>query len=157
MMKKPLNEISEIKLIYTRKVTANERPKVTCSQDAYGLFKENWNDLTINLFEEFKILLLDRDNRCMGIVSISQGGVSGTVVDAKLVFAAALKARACALILGHNHPSGNLKASQQDRSLTDKLINGGRCLDIPILDHIVMSDEDYFSFADSGIIASYSP
>ena len=144
--------ISEIKLAYTRKVKAQDRPKVSCSQDAYDLFRANWDDMTINLFEEFKILLLDRDNRCMGIVPISQGGVSGTVVDAKLVFASALKARACGIILGHNHPSGNLKASQQDKSLTDKLSDAGHLLELPVLDHLIMTDTSYMSFADQSLL-----
>jgi len=151
------SNISEISLTYKRKVKAVDRPKVKGSEMAYILFRENWNDMTINLFEEFKILLLDRNNHCMGIVLISQGGVSGTVVDPKLVFVAALKARACSIILGHNHPSGNLKASQTDILITKKLCEGGLYLDIPILDHIILSDTDYFSFADSNTISFSSP
>lgn len=157
MTKKQKNQISEIKLTYTRKVKASDRPKVSCSSEAYELFKENWDDMTINLFEEFKILLLDRNNQCMGIVPISQGGVSGTIADSKLIFSAALKARACAIILGHNHPSGNLNASPADKSLTNKLIDGGKFLDIPVLDHIILSDENYLSFADKGLMSFPSP
>ena len=151
-----LYNISEIKRTYTRKVKAEERPKICSSQDAHSLFLTNWDDMTINLYEEFKILLLDRNNRCMGIVPISKGGISSTVVDAKLLFAAALKARACAIILGHNHPSGNLKASVQDKSLTEKLSKAGQILDIPILDHIILADDDYLSFADESIL-SFNP
>lgn len=148
MEKIDLYNISEIKLTYTRKVRANDRPKISSSEDAHKLFRENWDDLTINLFEEFKILLLDRNNRCMGIVPISQGGVSGTLVDTKLVFSSALKARACAIILGHNHPSGNTNPSQSDKALTQKLIKAGELLDISVLDHIIVTDENYSSFAD---------
>lgn len=148
MTKKQPYQISEIKLTYTRKVKADERPKVSSSQDAYHLFRENWDDLTINLCEEFKILLLDRNNACMGIVPISKGGVSGTIVDAKLIFASALKARACAIILGHNHPSGNLKPSAPDKCLTNDLVNVGNLLSLPILDHIILGDEGYISYAD---------
>ncbi|MFS4455422.1 JAB domain-containing protein [Maribacter sp. 2304DJ31-5] len=128
------SQISEIKLTYTRKVKASERPKVSCSYDAYTLFRENWDDLTINLCEEFKILLLDRNNACMGIVPISKGGVSGTIADSKLIFASALKARACSIILGHNHPSGNLKPSGPDKSMTNNLAKGGHYLSIPVLE-----------------------
>lgn len=149
-----LYNISEIKLTYTRKVKAEERPKICSSQDAHSLFLTNWDDMTINLFEEFKILLLDRNNRCMGIVPISKGGISSTVVDAKLLFAAALKARACAIILGHNHPSGNLKASVQDKSLTEKLSKAGHVLDMPILDHIIIADDGYLSFSDENFLNS---
>lgn len=156
MKKKIIEQISEIKLTYTRKVKASERPKITCSQDACNLFRQNWDDLTINLFEEFKILLLDRNNQCMGIVPISQGGVSGTIADAKLIFSSALKARACAIILGHNHPSGNVKPSEADKSLTNSLVKGGSYLGISVLDHIVITDENYTSFADEGFLKSPS-
>ena len=91
MTKIDLYRISEIELTYKRKVKAGDRPKVSCSMDAYDLFRENWDDLTINLCEEFKVMLLDRNNCCMGIVPISKGGISGTIVDPKLVFASALK------------------------------------------------------------------
>lgn len=156
MTKKLLNQISEIKLTYTRKVKASERPKVSSSQDAYTLFRENWDDLTINLYEEFKILLLDTNGQCMGIVPISQGGVSGTIADGKLIFAAALKARASSIILGHNHPSGNLKPSTPDKSLTNNFVSGGHYLGLRVLDHIILTDDNYTSFADEGLI-KFSP
>lgn len=156
MTEKFKTNISEISLNYKRKVKACERPKVSCSKDAERLFRENWNDLTINLYEEFKILLLDRNNSCMGIVPISQGGVSGTLVDAKLVFASALKARACAIILGHNHPSGNTKPSQSDINLTRRLVKGSGYLDLKILDHIIITDSNYTSFADDNLV-SFTP
>lgn len=157
MTKNVPNQISEIKLTYTRKVKASERPKVSCSRDAYELFRENWDDLTINLYEEFKILLLDTSGHCMGIVPISQGGVSGTIADGRLIFASALKARASSIILGHNHPSGNLKASGPDKSLTDNLVAGGNFIGINVLDHIIVTDEDYSSLADDGFINSPKP
>ncbi len=152
MTKINLFKISEIELTYKRKVKACDRPKVSCSKDAYKLFRENWDDLTINLQEEFKILLLDRNNHCMGIVPISKGGVSGTLVDPKLVFSSALKARACSLVLGHNHPSSNTTPSQADKNLTEKLIKGGKLLDLSVLDHIIVTDETYSSFADMALI-----
>ena len=151
MTEKLKYNISEISLTYKRKVKANDRPKVNSSKNAYALFRANWNDLTINLFEEFKILLLDRNNRCMGIVPISQGGVSGTIVDPKLVFASALKARACSIILGHNHPSGNLKPSKPDIEITKKLFNGGSFLDLNVLDHLILADNNYTSFVDQSL------
>lgn len=156
MIEKLKTNISEISLNYKRKIKASDRPKVSCSKHAEKLFRENWNNLTINLFEEFKILLLDRNNSCMGIVLISKGGVSGTVVDAKLVFVAALKTRACGIILGHNHPSGNLKPSHSDISLTNRLVKGTQYLDLKILDHLILSDTDYTSFADENLV-SFTP
>ena len=148
MTKKLTNQISEIRLAYTRKVKASERPQVTCSNDAYKLFRENWEDLTISLFEEFKILLLDRNNKCMGIVPISRGGVAGTMADPKLIFVSALKARACHIILGHNHPSGNLEPSTADQRLTEQLVKAGKYLDLEVLDHLILTDEGYLSFVD---------
>ncbi|GAA3643563.1 JAB domain-containing protein [Flavivirga jejuensis] len=152
MTKIDLYKISEIELTYKRKVRADDRPKISSSWDAYKVFRENWDDLTINLAEEFKIMLLDRNNRCMGIVPISKGGVSGTVVDPKLVFASALKARVCAIILGHNHPSGATKHSRADKAITEKLVQGGRYLDLKVLDHIIVTDESYVSFSDTNLI-----
>ena len=147
-----LSQISEVELVYRRKVRANDRPQISNSQDAYSLFRENWDDLTINLYEQFKVMLLDRNNRCMGISTISSGGVSGTVVDAKLIFALALKGRACNLIVAHNHPSGNLSPSSQDMSLTRRLCEAGKLLDISVLDHFILTDESFYSMADEGYI-----
>ncbi len=152
MTKTQQYKISEIKLTYTHKVKAAERPKVTSSEMAYELFRANWDDMTINLCEEFKILLLDRNNACMGIVPISKGGVSGTIVDTKLIFASALKAKASAIILGHNHPSGNLKASSSDKYLTNNLVQAGHVLSLPVLDHIILADNGYLSFADKNLL-----
>ncbi|MEO9803451.1 MAG: JAB domain-containing protein [Reichenbachiella sp.] len=147
-----LSRISEVELIYRRKVKANDRPKVSSSKDAYHLFRENWDDLTINLYEQFKVMLLDRNNRCMGIANISSGGVSGTVVDNKLIFVTALKSRACHIIVAHNHPSGNLQVSSVDIQLTKKLYEAGKYLDLSLLDHLILTDESYTSMSDDGLI-----
>lgn len=146
-------QVTEVKMVYYNKVKAADRPQVKSSFDAYEILISNWDGGTINLFEEFYILLLDRSSRVMGRYLVSQGGVAGTVVDAKLVFAAALKARASSIILCHNHPSQNLRPSQADISLTEKLKKAGELLDIFVLDHlIVTSDNSYYSFADEGLM-----
>ena len=88
----------------------------------------------------------------LGIYELSTGGVSGTVADPKLVFAAAIKANASAMILAHNHPSGQVKPSQADINLTKKLVGGGRLLEIPVLDHIIVTGEESYSFADEGLL-----
>jgi DNA repair protein RadC len=157
MTKQISTSISEIKLTYTRKVKASDRPKIKSPEDAYVLFRKNWDDMTINLQEEFKILLLDRNNACMGIVPISKGGVSGTMADAKLIFASALKARACSIILGHNHPSGNTKPSPADRHLTENLSKAGHYLSLPILDHIIVTDDSFSSFVEMNYIKDTKP
>jgi len=97
-------------------------------------------------------LLLSRVNRVLGNCFISSGGISGTVVDAKVVFATALKANASSMIVAHNHPSGNLIPSEQDRRLTKRLTEIGRALDLPLLDHVIVTNEGYYSFADEGVL-----
>jgi DNA repair protein RadC len=145
-------QVTEIQLTYKTSVRSSERPKITCSEDAYKILLENWNDKTIELCEEFKILLLNRANKVLGIVNISSGGVSGTVADPKIIFSSALKANCSSLILVHNHPSGNLQPSQADLKLTNNLVQAGKYLEIPVLDHLIISSESYFSMSDEGII-----
>ena len=145
-------EVTELQMIYNNRVMAKDRPQIRSSYDAYKVFQANWSE-QIGFIEEFYILLLDRSNRVMGKYKVSQGGLAGTVVDAKVIFAAALKARASALVLAHNHPSGNLKPSQADLDLTKKLRDGGKLLDTPILDHLILSPEGgYYSFADEALL-----
>ena len=146
-------EVAEVKLTYQNKVYACDRPQVRSSGDAYWLFDMHWEENTIGLFETAYMLLLDRANRVMGWFKVSQGGMAGTVGDAKLIFATALKARAAAIILAHNHPSANLSPSKADKALTTKLVAAGKALDLPLLDHLILSPEGgYFSFADEGLI-----
>ncbi len=124
-------------------------PQIRSSKDAYLNLATHLTDLP---HEEFWILLLNRANRIIRKERISIGGVTGTVVDAKLVFRKALDALACAIILAHNHPSGQLQASQADLNLTKKLKQAGKALDIEVLDHLILTDDSYLSFADEGMI-----
>ena len=141
-------QVAEIQLTYKNKVKAENRPQIRSSQDAYWVLESNWSD-QMGLVEEFNILLLDRANRVMAMCPISKGGVAGTVVDLKIVFAAALKGRASSIILAHNHPSGNLSPSQADIELTKRFEQAGKILDIPVIDHLILSpDDNYYSFAD---------
>jgi DNA repair protein RadC len=125
---------------------------VNASKDAYKIFLENWDDTKLELCEQFKVLLLNRANKAIGIFEVSSGSVTGTIADPKLIFASAIKANACGLIIAHNHPSGNLKPSQADIDLTRKIREGGRLLEIPVLDHLIVTTEGYFSFSDEGIL-----
>lgn len=145
-------EIAEIQLMYKTNVMPSLRPKITGSHDAHRLLKSTWDETKIELVEQFKILLLNRANKVLGIYEVSTGGITGTVADPKLIFTAALKAAAVGIILAHNHPSGNLNASQADLELTKKLKEAGRLLDIQVLDHLILTTEKYFSFADEGLI-----
>src|SRR5690554_574319 len=147
-----LYQVSEINLTYRPKFKASERPKVTSSKDAYDILYNNWDLGKIELLEQFKILLLNRANNVIGIFQVSSGGIAGTVADPKLIFSTALKACASSIILSHNHPSGNLQPSQQDIELTKKIKTGGSYLDIMVLDHVIITSDRYYSFADEGMI-----
>jgi len=147
---KTKSQVAEIELVYKPKINILNAPKVSSSRCAYQILKEVWSEEKIQFVESFKILLLNRANKVLGVVEISTGGVAGTVVDPKLVFAAALKAVASSMILAHNHPSGNLKPSTQDERLTKRLVEAGKLLDLPVLDHLILTSEGYYSFADEG-------
>src|SRR5215831_17250264 len=139
-------QVAEIELIYKSKVKASERPKVTTSHDAFKLFKQNWDENKIEFIEQFKVLFLNRNNKVLGIFEVSTGGVTGTVADPKIIFAAALKINACNIIACHNHPSGRLKPSRADEELTQKIKEAGKYLDLPLLDHLIITGEDgYYS------------
>lgn len=125
----------------------HERKQITSSRDVFDVLKPKYSDLNN---EEFWILLLNQANRVQRVHLISKGGRAGTVVDAKLVFEAALQYKATSIILSHNHPSGNLKPSEQDRVLTRKIVEGGRLLDIRVLDHVIFANHSYYSFSDEG-------
>lgn len=126
-----------------------KNPKIGSSQDVYEYLRGDLLDLQ---HEEFWVLLLSRSNEIIKKKLISSGGVSGTVADPKLIFKSALEELASAIILVHNHPSGNLKPSSQDMSLTKKMKEAGLVLEIPVLDHLIFTNESYFSFADEGIL-----
>ena len=126
-----------------------EKPQVTCSRDAFNAIAPMLMDLP---HEEFWILLLNRANRILSREQISLGGVAGTVVDAKVVYRKALEGAACSIVLCHNHPSGNLNPSQADIDLTRKLKKAGETLDIIVVDHLIVGDGGYYSFADEGLI-----
>ena len=132
-----------------KELEGNEKPKIAGSRDVYELLKSDLLDIA---HEEFWILLLNRANRVIKKSQISQGGVAGTVADPKIIFKLALEELASGIILAHNHPSGNLTASQADIDLTKKLKEAGKLLDIQVLDHLIVAGQKYFSFADEGLI-----
>ncbi|MHA4896922.1 JAB domain-containing protein [Pedobacter sp. PWIIR3] len=152
VQKQTLFAVSEVELIYKVKANLTERPKLTCSKDSYKVIISNWNLDRIELCEEFKIVLLNRATRVLGISTISQGGTAGTFVDPKLVFTTALKANASSIILVHNHPSGNLKPSEQDLRLTAKLVQAGKYLDLDVIDHLIVSPRGYYSLGDNWLM-----
>ena len=127
----------------------DERTKIKSSKDAFNELTGAFQDLP---HEEFYILLLNRANEVIGKEQISKGGVAGTVADGKIIFSHALSKKASAIILAHNHPSGSLKPSEADLRLTKQLTSFGKYIDLDILDHLIFSDNNYFSFADEGVM-----
>ena len=126
-----------------------KRSKISSSEDIFELMASRLEDLD---HEEFWILLLNKANDVVGRWEISKGGVSGTVADIKIIFKLAVENLASSIIVCHNHPSGNLKPSKADISLTEKLKNAGQLMEIPVLDHLIISQKRYFSFADEGLL-----
>jgi DNA repair protein RadC len=125
------------------------RKKVKSSQDAFQVL---YAELSDKKYEEFWVLMLDRANQVIRKVNISEGGVAGTVADPKKIFKVALDLNASSVILAHNHPSNNLKPSQNDIDLTKKLKSAAKLLDIEVLDHLIFGNDTYYSFADESMI-----
>ena len=142
--------INEIAIKYTRRTFTNT--SIKNSLEASHFIREVYNttESEIELKEYFFILLLNRANKVIGYHKLSEGGICGTVVDVRLVFATALKSLATGIIITHNHPSGNKKPSEQDHAITKQIVQAGKLLDIQLLDHIIITDDDYYSFADNG-------
>ena len=143
---------SEVEIVYKTKVKAAERPQVNSSLEAYKVLLQAWEKGKIDLVEQFNILLLCRANKVLGIHRVSSGGITATIADPRLIFIAALKARSVSIVLCHNHPSGSLEPSRADQELTQKLKEGGKLLDIKVMDHLIITSENYYSFADEGIL-----
>ncbi len=147
---KAINIVSALELGRRRKEADQPKVvKITTSKTAYDIMRPYLQDMP---HEEFWVLLLNRANQLIKPVPISQGGVSGTVVDPKLIFNCALEALASSVILVHNHPSGSLKPSKEDLKLTQQLKEAGRILEIPVLDHLIYTDSGYFSMADKSLL-----
>ncbi len=125
------------------------RKRITCSKDAVDILQPIIGDLA---HEEFWVLFLNNSNKVLRKEQLSKGGITGTLVDVRLVMKTALELGAVALVLAHNHPSGTLKASAADKQLTSKLKLAGQSLDISILDHIIVTEKAYFSFADNQLL-----
>lgn len=152
MLENGLLKVAEIELIYKTKVKASERPLICSSKDGYDLLLKSWDENKIEFVEQFKILLLNRGNKVLGLYETSTGGICGTVADIRLIFAAALKCGAVNMMLAHNHPSSSLKPSVADDQLTSKIKEAGKLLDIRVLDHLIVSKEGYYSYADEGAL-----
>lgn len=143
--------IPEIKVSYSDKVKASERPRITSSHDASMIFREAHKDC-MQHHEETYVIFMNRANRVLGIMLVSVGGISGVVVDIRIILQTALKVNCSAICLAHNHPSGALTASPQDINVTKKLKEACSWLDIQLLDHLIITEESYLSLADEGLL-----
>lgn len=142
--------ISALELGRRRKFSeSREKYKINSSKDAFNFMQPFFEDLS---YEEFWVIYMNRSNRITDQIKISQGGVSGTVIDVRIILKHAIEKLASNLIICHNHPSGNLQPSESDKQITNKLKEAAKFHDIQVLDHLIISDNSYYSFADEGIM-----
>jgi DNA repair protein RadC len=126
--------------------------KISNSKDSQDLFRKIWDTDSLLVCETMICIFLNRQNNTIGWFKVSQGGLSGTVIDIRLILATALNCLASGLLLCHNHPSGSLNPSEADTSMTNKLKEACKYMDINVLDHIILTEEDFYSLADNGLI-----
>lgn len=147
---KSINILSALELGRRRKFSEPlKKIQIRSSYDVYKIFQPKLGDLA---HEEFWVLLLNRSNKVMDSICISKGGTSGTVIDTKIILKKALVKLASCIIVCHNHPSGNNKPSEADKNITQKIKKAALTMDISLLDHIIIADNQFFSFADEGIL-----
>ena len=127
-----------------------QKAKITCSDDIANYLRKIFPEDEIDVREQFYAVFLNNNNTTVGYYKVSEGGIIGTVVDMRLLFKAALDCLATSIILGHNHPSGTLSPSQQDKTITEKIVSGAKMLDMRILAHIILTKESFYSMSDSG-------
>ena len=143
-------KVAEIQIAYRTK--PENKVVITNSKVAYDLFLDHWSMDTIELQEESKILLLNAANKVLGVHDLSKGGVSSSILDVKIILGIALKCLASGVILVHNHPSGNMVASDADLKITKKLGLACEIMEMRLLDHLIISKDNYLSLADSGLM-----
>jgi DNA repair protein RadC len=150
---KQSKNISAVKFIKRTKVKDSDRPQVKCSKDAFDIFMESWDLDSIEHIKEFKLILLNRSNKVLGISSLSKGGTTGTLVDVKLILQDTIKSNTNAIIICHNNTSSNLQPSEADLVITRKVKDSAKLMDIQLLDHLIIIPEGrYFSMADDGVL-----
>ena len=146
------NIVSEVELTYKNNVPYNQRQKISNSQGAYEILTNLFPENTMDYRETFIVLYLNRANQVLGYSVISQGGTSNTTVDIKMVIQTALLANASCIMLVHNHPSGNVQPSSDDNKITKRIMEAAKLFDITVLDHLIITNENYYSFTDNGNI-----
>ena len=141
-------KVGEVELSY--KPTFKSLHKVISSEDAYKVLRPTYKEGTICYKEYFKVLFLNQSNQVLGYTLISEGGKTDTTVDVRIILQAALLTNSVAIILAHNHPTGSLKPSQEDMKLTKQVKDAARLMRITVIDHLILTDAGYYSFADEG-------
>lgn len=142
----------QFSLSYVNQVKQSELRQITSSQDCEDVLRIVFNSSTFLWREEMLLLCLNRANKVVGYYRVSVGGVSGTVCDPKVIFTIALNSGASAIVLAHNHPSGNLTPSEADKALTKKIKEVGALLEVQLIEHMILTHESYYSFADNGTL-----
>lgn len=128
----------------------NEQKQITSSRDASETIRQLFDPNTFNWQEEMLLICMNNSNKIMGYYPLSKGGMTSTIVDIRILFTTALNSLANSIIIAHNHPSGKIRPSQADRELTKKIKEAGQFMDIPLLDHLIITYDSYYSFADEG-------
>lgn len=147
------NKINEIQIRYKERIKSPFWRKVNSSRDAADLLYEHWNKDDIHIRETANVLFLNNGNKVKGMYQLSNGGLTGTLIDNRLIFAIALKSLSVAIVLAHNHPSGTLFPSSGDRKVTRKIKKAAELLDIKLLDHLIITPNgEYYSFSDEGVL-----
>lgn len=152
MENRELLNVCEVKLTYQSKIKASDRYHISKSEDVYEVLKNCYDEDTLQYRETFKILLINQANKVLGVSNISEGGITETGADIRLILQAALLGNATAIILSHNHPSGNIFPSSIDKTLTSRIIKAAELMNIRVLDHIIITSDTYYSFADEGML-----
>ena len=144
--------VAEVALSYKNRVPYNQRTKITGAKDAYRILRKLHDDNTIDYTETFKVLYLNQANHVLGYKIVSEGGLTSTYSDIRTIMQGALLTNAVAMIIAHNHPSGNVTPSEKDIQITSQINKAAKLLDLQLLDHIIYTRETYFSFADDGCV-----
>ena len=144
--------VAEVGLTYKNRVPKKDRKQVFDSYTAYKILKENFSDDTIDYRETFKVLYMNQGCQVLGCFTISEGGITNTLADVRMILQGALLTNAVAMVLAHNHPSGSTRPSRQDDELTHKIVEAANLMDIKVNDHIILTNEEFYSYCDEGRI-----
>lgn len=147
-----LFQVAEIEVSYNNPIPYQDRIKVSGTSTAYDIFSCTWDRGKIELVEQCKVLLLNKNNHCLGIVNLTMGIINFCPFDPRLIFGTALKANATAIVIAHNHPSGSLTPSSDDITMTENTVKAAKLLGMSVMDHLILTANGYFSFLKSGIM-----